>query len=215
MAPASHSTISHDRTKSPAAREEELGEKYRIEIGPHPDKPGTHFTHHMLDCLEEVLGYLPKEHTRYNGKLKAIYPLPGDEVNGYYSPSTNIIELRQRADYGAKQALRHEIGHAVSEMIGWENEHKRKAKFGNWRAHNSGDERSSRRSYVQDRNGQWWSYYTSHREVCFVSNYQWTDPGEYFAEVYAAYYDPNQYSRRQLSSSVLKWFETRLPALVA
>lgn len=41
------------------------------------------------------------------------------------------------------------------------------------------------RGYIPHGNGTWMSYLSSDRKATFVTNYQWSAPGEWFAELYA------------------------------
>ena len=60
--------------------------------------------------------------------------------------------------------------------------------------------------YQKSYEGYWTSYRVKakrHR----VSSYQWRAPGEWFAEVYATYYDPRFPRGSRLAEPVRKWFE--------
>ena len=58
------------------------------------------------------------------------------------------------------------------------------------------------RAYV----GRWYSFQVSAKSNR-VSAYQWRAPGEWFAEVYAAYYDPRQERGALLPAALLSWFK--------
>jgi hypothetical protein len=70
------------------------------------------------------------------------------------------------------------------------------------------------RIYQVDQYGTWVSYLRSARERA-LSNYQFSTSHEWFAEAYAAFYDPNPAPRGQLSQPVRDWFQDELPALTA
>ena len=62
------------------------------------------------------------------------------------------------------------------------------------------------RIYQKSYEGYWTSYKLKgkrHR----VSSYQWRAPGEWFAEVYATYYDPRFPRGSRLAAPVRQWFE--------
>ncbi|MBV9023159.1 MAG: hypothetical protein JO362_05025 [Streptomycetaceae bacterium] len=70
------------------------------------------------------------------------------------------------------------------------------------------------RTYHVDQHGQWVSYLWREREQHAVSNYQFSTPAEWFAESYAAFYDPKPGPRQRLNPQVRNWFATELPALL-
>ncbi|MEU4659692.1 hypothetical protein AB0G32_38145 [Streptomyces sp. NPDC023723] len=70
------------------------------------------------------------------------------------------------------------------------------------------------RVYHVDPYGNWVSYLQSQRERYAVSNYQFSNPDEWFAEAYAAYYDPNPEPRARLNPDVRRWFRHDLTALL-
>lgn len=63
-----------------------------------------------------------------------------------------------------------------------------------------------------DHYGTWVSYLTKARDGHAVSNYQFSSPGEWFAEAYAAFYDPNPDSkaRKRLNKQTIDWFTKNL-----
>ncbi|WP_452039175.1 WXG100-like domain-containing protein [Amycolatopsis samaneae] len=61
--------------------------------------------------------------------------------------------------------------------------------------------------------GKWTSYLAGAREHA-VSNYQFASPAEWFAEAYAAYYDPAPLPKQRLDQRVRDWFAYE-PALTA
>ncbi|WP_211245828.1 DUF4157 domain-containing protein [Actinomadura oligospora] len=65
------------------------------------------------------------------------------------------------------------------------------------------------RIYHVDHYDAWVSYEAAARGNA-VSNYQFSTPDEWFAEAYAAYYDPKGTSRARLSNEVRRWFATEL-----
>ncbi|RMI45259.1 eCIS core domain-containing protein, partial [Actinomadura harenae] len=65
------------------------------------------------------------------------------------------------------------------------------------------------RIYHVDHYDAWVSYETAARANA-VSNYQFSTPDEWFAEAYAAYYDPKGAARARLSAQVRRWFATEL-----
>lgn len=67
------------------------------------------------------------------------------------------------------------------------------------------------RIYQKDHYGGWVSYLSDKRKHA-VSNYQFSSPGEWFAEAYTAYYDPdpNFEGRENLEPGVRAWFEKNL-----
>lgn len=67
------------------------------------------------------------------------------------------------------------------------------------------------RTYMQGQYGEWESYLTAARGSA-VSNYQFSSSGEWFAEAYAAYYnpEPNAASRARLSAAERLWFATNI-----
>ncbi|WP_432000533.1 hypothetical protein [Streptomyces sioyaensis] len=69
------------------------------------------------------------------------------------------------------------------------------------------------RMYHVDHYGQWVSYLRQERTDHALSNYQFSTPAEWFAEAYAAFYDPKPGPRARLNPQVRAWFETELPAL--
>ncbi|WP_225847516.1 M91 family zinc metallopeptidase [Streptomyces sp. HPF1205] len=71
------------------------------------------------------------------------------------------------------------------------------------------------RVYHIDQEDRWVSYLWAERERHAVSNYQFSTPHEWFAEAYAAYYDPLPGPRERLNPVVREWFETGLPQLLA
>ena len=58
--------------------------------------------------------------------------------------------------------------------------------------------------------GGWVSYKIKAKDYR-VSSYQWRAPGEWFADVYATYYDPKSPRGSQLNPNLKKWFEKRVP----
>ncbi|GGT70036.1 hypothetical protein GCM10010207_80520 [Streptomyces atratus] len=68
--------------------------------------------------------------------------------------------------------------------------------------------------HVTDDN-QWVSYLRSERDNHAVSNYQFSKPTEWFAEAYAAFYDPDPAPRERLHPHTVHWFTTELPQLLA
>jgi hypothetical protein len=67
------------------------------------------------------------------------------------------------------------------------------------------------RAYQKDQYGNWCSYLTSARANA-LSNYQFSSPGEWFAEAYAAFYEPKKSSaaRDRLADDVRQWFARTL-----
>lgn len=67
------------------------------------------------------------------------------------------------------------------------------------------------RIYQLDHYSHWTSYLANKRDHA-VSNYQFSSPGEWFAEAYTAYYDPyrNSRARDTLEPGVRTWFEKNL-----
>jgi hypothetical protein len=68
------------------------------------------------------------------------------------------------------------------------------------------------RVYHLDHYGTWVSYLEAQRSGHALSNYQFSSPGEWFAEAYAAYYDPAPASRARarLNDATRNWFEKNL-----
>jgi len=67
----------------------------------------------------------------------------------------------------------------------------------------------------KDHYGSWVSYEKSERDDHGVSNYQFSSPGEWFAEAYAVYYDPDTESygprgRDRLNPTTKDWFKKNL-----
>ena len=60
-----------------------------------------------------------------------------------------------------------------------------------------------------DHYGRWQSYLREARTYA-VSNYQFSEPGEWFAEAYAAFYSDDASARNALSPSVRAWFTVNL-----
>jgi hypothetical protein len=62
-----------------------------------------------------------------------------------------------------------------------------------------------------DYHGSWVSYLADARQNA-LSNYQFSSPGEWFAEAYAAFYDPKQDSpaRKRLAPELQQWFTATL-----
>ena len=65
------------------------------------------------------------------------------------------------------------------------------------------------RMYHMDHYGRWRSYLREARNYA-VSNYQFSEPGEWFAEAYAAFYSDDASARNALSPSVRAWFTVNL-----
>ena len=67
------------------------------------------------------------------------------------------------------------------------------------------------RMYHRDHYGNWVSYLAAARDAA-LSNYQFSSPGEWFAEVYAAMYDGQKKSsaRGKLAEPVVAWFTQNL-----
>jgi hypothetical protein len=65
------------------------------------------------------------------------------------------------------------------------------------------------RVYQRDHYGTWVSYLASARANA-LSSYQFSSPGEWFAEAYAAFYDPSGKNRSALTPTVAEWFKTNL-----
>jgi hypothetical protein len=65
------------------------------------------------------------------------------------------------------------------------------------------------RVFHRDHYGTWVSYLADARANA-LSSYQFSSPGEWFAEVYAAFYDPNGKNRANLNPTVIEWFKTNL-----
>ncbi len=66
------------------------------------------------------------------------------------------------------------------------------------------------RIFQIDHYGTWVSYLKAARKH-YLSNYQFSSPKEWFAEVYAAYYNPgNPAARSQLNAETLAWFDENL-----
>ena len=66
------------------------------------------------------------------------------------------------------------------------------------------------RVYQIDHYGSWVSYLKTARNH-LVSNYQFSSPSEWFAEAYAAYYNPgNKTARDKLNPATLNWFKENL-----
>ena len=66
------------------------------------------------------------------------------------------------------------------------------------------------RIYHQDYHGDWYSYSSDVRDNTKLSNYQWANPAEWFAECYAAYYDPKPAVKNALNNSVAAWFKNSI-----
>jgi hypothetical protein len=66
------------------------------------------------------------------------------------------------------------------------------------------------RIYQKSYGGHWTSYHLA-AKLHRVSSYQWRAPGEWFAEVYAVYYDPRFPRGSRLAAPVKKWFERHVP----
>ncbi|MEM7530832.1 MAG: hypothetical protein AAF639_01545 [Chloroflexota bacterium] len=67
------------------------------------------------------------------------------------------------------------------------------------------------RVYQRDQYGSWVSYLKSARQSSFLSRYQFSSPGEWFAEAYAAYYSPyDDTGYRQLNEETKRWFLSHL-----
>ncbi|SDC13087.1 hypothetical protein [Actinokineospora iranica] len=64
------------------------------------------------------------------------------------------------------------------------------------------------RTFHVDHYDTWVSYSTAQRRQHALSNYQFSTPREWFAEAYAAYYDPAEGVRDRLSAEVRAWFAT-------
>ncbi|WP_229399283.1 hypothetical protein [Micromonospora okii] len=62
--------------------------------------------------------------------------------------------------------------------------------------------------------GSWVSYLESERTRHGLSNYQFADPVEWFAEAYAARYDTADAPRQRLNPAVREWFYDELPRLL-
>lgn len=63
------------------------------------------------------------------------------------------------------------------------------------------------RVYHLDHYGTWVSYLVAERTNHGLSNYQFSSPGEWFAEAYAAYYDPKRsVARNRLNQATRHWF---------
>jgi hypothetical protein len=69
------------------------------------------------------------------------------------------------------------------------------------------DGRIYQKSYDED----WHSYKVSAKRYR-ISSYQWRAPGEWFAEVYATYYDPRQERGSLLPAQIRTWFESKVGA---
>jgi hypothetical protein len=65
------------------------------------------------------------------------------------------------------------------------------------------------RVFHRDHYGTWVSYLAGARANA-LSSYQFSSPGEWFAEAYAAFYDPKGKNRDNLNPSVLEWFKVNL-----
>jgi hypothetical protein len=67
------------------------------------------------------------------------------------------------------------------------------------------------RVYQRDHYERWSSYLLSQRQFA-VSNYQFSSPGEWFAEAYTSYYDPhpNSPARAKLNEPTRMWFAKNL-----
>jgi hypothetical protein len=335
-----------------AEREQQLSERFRVIIGPHPDRPGRHFSHSMLDRMEAVLEGLGQDHVRRITELRSIRPAgPGEGGSAsLFDPSTRAVDmvaplgmpswlytvlnrgsgwqrwLMDRAPLlgydgvGILQALgvsgpkrrimggtskvlahgnlvtwtvRHEIGHAVDQTVGWA-KLMGQERFGGWREHtltsslarevldgivgtydarvvaelapvltkakvgkpgkpkelrqlfadagvprdkleplvafvqvaarqpwtfNDGGGEAvviGNRVYQVDYFGEWVSYLRDERANHAVSNYQFSSPGEWFAEAYAAFKDPgSEKPRDRLNPNAVAWFATDLPRLLS
>jgi hypothetical protein len=66
------------------------------------------------------------------------------------------------------------------------------------------------RIYQQSYDGEWASYQLKAKRYR-VSSYQWRAPAEWFAEIYATYYDPRSPRGSRLASPVRRWFERHVP----
>lgn len=67
------------------------------------------------------------------------------------------------------------------------------------------------RVYQVDHYGKWVSYLAEARANA-LSSYQFSSPGEWFAEAYAAYYGTDESARKGLAPAVASWFATNLGA---
>jgi len=65
------------------------------------------------------------------------------------------------------------------------------------------------RMYGLDYHGTWQSYLRKERDYA-VSNYQFSEPGEWFGEAYAAFYGESEAARHRLSKAVQVWFDKTL-----
>ncbi|MCA1227594.1 MULTISPECIES: hypothetical protein [unclassified Saccharopolyspora] len=65
------------------------------------------------------------------------------------------------------------------------------------------------RTYHVDQYDDWVSYSTAQRRAHALSNYQFSTPKEWFAEAYAACYDPEPGVGDRLPAEVRAWFEAR------
>ncbi|MFF5173276.1 hypothetical protein ACFY3U_11630 [Micromonospora sp. NPDC000089] len=70
------------------------------------------------------------------------------------------------------------------------------------------------RMYHVSPSGGWVSYLETERTRHGLSNYQFSDPGEWFAEAYAAMYDTVDAPRERLNPAVREWFTGELPRLL-
>ena len=350
--------------KGAGEREQELAQKYNLQIGRGDASDGKHFSHKMLDRIEKVLGELPAEHVNGNPTLRAIIrELSAERAESSYNSLTDTIHVvnplgmpswlysrlnrgvgwqRDRMDRGAldgyagiskeqdkelgltgprevmggvsdvlangnlvKWTMRHEIGHSIDKLVGWEDGLSGEDRFGGWQKYPEADDRldvarallakagitdeeanrtlgnqsllryfatsispSSLRNstksldafpgiaahddpalkdklgqairtvkialaqpwtlpdggaheltvdgrvYQVDAYDQWVSYRAEARETA-VSNYQLSTPAEWFAETYAAYFDPTGAPRERLHPDVRDFFENELPRRVA
>jgi len=78
-----------------------------------------------------------------------------------------------------------------------------------WMEDNGGGKVLGGRLFHEDQYGSWVSYLAAHR-TNRLSNYQFSSPGEWFAEAYAAYYDRNKGLQAELQAkqaALYAWFD--------
>jgi hypothetical protein len=136
----------------------------------------------------------------FDAALNVIVQCMKDEAPLDYS--TGIAALPFWSDKGIdgqieamKDPVYYQLLHALSEP---------------WQGEDQEGPHVNGRIYQHSQGGKWTSYLIKALDDR-VSRYQWRAPGEWFAEVYATYYDPRSPRGSRLNSPLRKWFEKRVP----
>ncbi|WP_016701160.1 hypothetical protein, partial [Actinoalloteichus spitiensis] len=168
----------------------------------HVDGEGGHELSSVVDAVVTKIGMTPEERALTDRSGRTTF---SDALTAALDPE------RARRDPGELSRLTNDYGHHGPEVrtkVQQAVDFARAALRQPWTLDDGGGDRLTvdGRIYQVSPHNQWVSYQASARDHA-VSNYQFSDPMEWFAEAYAAYHDPTPGPRAALTQEARDWFE--------